>query len=213
MRFLHLPAVRRLLIPVLALLVLVVGGVALWSVEQGVEEGLASWYGGKFQGRRTASGEVFDTNLFTAAHKTLPFGTVVRVTNLETGRSTVVRINDRGPFVPGRIIDLSRAAAAAIGMAGSGVARVRVEVIPRGGSVAVAAEPAYVVQLGAFRDRLNAEAMRREARSRGFPAEVERGAEGIHRVILRHVPAAELEQTRRRLAAAGWTHILARLER
>jgi rare lipoprotein A len=91
------------------------------------EEGLASWYGGKFQGRQTASGEIFDTNQPTAAHKTLPFGTIVRVTNLENGKSTVVRINDRGPFIPGRIIDLSRASALAIGLAGTGVARVRIE--------------------------------------------------------------------------------------
>jgi rare lipoprotein A len=94
------------------------------------QEGLASWYGGKFQGRQTANGEIFDTNKFTAAHKTLAFGTVVKVTHLENGKSTVVRINDRGPFIPGRIIDLSRAAAAAIGLAGKGVAKVRVEELP-----------------------------------------------------------------------------------
>ena len=70
----------------------------------GVEEGLASWYGGKFQGRKTASGERFDTNKLTAAHRTLPFDTVVKVTNLENNRSVEVRINDRGPFVEGRII-------------------------------------------------------------------------------------------------------------
>ena len=85
-----------------------------------LEEGLASWYGGKFQGRLTSSGEVFDTNLLTAAHKTLPFGTLVKVTNLANGRSAVVKINDRGPFVEGRIIDLSRAAAEQIDMVGTG---------------------------------------------------------------------------------------------
>jgi hypothetical protein len=90
-------------------------------------EGLASWYGPGFAGRRTASGEVFDPSLLTAAHKTLPFGTRVRVVNLENGRSVDVRITDRGPFKPGRVIDLSRAAAEAIGMIGSGVAQVRVE--------------------------------------------------------------------------------------
>ncbi|UCF96601.1 MAG: septal ring lytic transglycosylase RlpA family protein, partial [Spirochaetaceae bacterium] len=98
----------------------------LFAFEQ---QGLASWYGGKFQGRQTASGEIFDTNKFTAAHKTLAFGTIVKVTNLENEKSTVVRINDRGPFIPGRIIDLSRAAAAAIGLAGQGVAEVRIEVL------------------------------------------------------------------------------------
>jgi rare lipoprotein A len=79
-------------------------------------EGLASWYGLAFQGRRTASGERFDMNAFTAAHPTLPFGTRVLVRNPRNDRAVVVRINDRGPFVPGRIIDLSHAAARALGM-------------------------------------------------------------------------------------------------
>lgn len=101
-----------------------------------VEEGLASWYGPGFAGRLTANGEVFNPNELTAAHKTLPFGTRVRVTSVRNGRSVVVRINDRGPFKPGRIIDLSRAAAEAIGMVGSGIARVTVaEVTGQAGAV------------------------------------------------------------------------------
>lgn len=93
------------------------------------EVGTASWYGGKFQGRKTANGEIFDTNKFTAAHRTLPFHTEVKVTNLDNGNSTVVRINDRGPFVQGRIIDLSRAAAEELDMIHSGTARVRLEIV------------------------------------------------------------------------------------
>ena len=93
------------------------------------QEGIASWYGGKFQGRTTANGEIFDTNKFTAAHKTLPFGTMVKVTNLENGSTTVVRINDRGPFIPGRIIDLSYAAAKKLKMLKKGTARVKVVVV------------------------------------------------------------------------------------
>ncbi|WP_428293691.1 septal ring lytic transglycosylase RlpA family protein [Hydrogenophaga sp.] len=89
-----------------------------------VERGIASWYGEKFQGRRTASGESFDMNDFTAAHKTLPFGTRVRVRHATTGREVTVRINDRGPFTKGRVIDLSRAAAEAIGIIQAGVAPV-----------------------------------------------------------------------------------------
>lgn len=89
-----------------------------------IEEGFASWYGPGFAGRLTASGEIFDPNELTAAHQTLPFGTRLRVTNTRSGRSVVVRINDRGPFVGDRVIDLSRAAAEAIGMIGSGVAHV-----------------------------------------------------------------------------------------
>ncbi|HIK41738.1 septal ring lytic transglycosylase RlpA family protein [Thermoleptolyngbya sp. M55_K2018_002] len=96
-----------------------------------VASGIASWYGPGFHGNRSASGEVFNQNAMTAAHRYLPFGTQVRVTNLNTGQSVVVRINDRGPFSRGRVIDLSAGAARAIGMIGSGVAPVSLEVIGR----------------------------------------------------------------------------------
>jgi rare lipoprotein A len=89
------------------------------------QQGVASWYGPGFQGKRTANGERFDTNQLTAAHKSLPFGSRVRVTSLINGKQVIVRINDRGPFIPGRIIDLSRAAAQAIGL--SGVKQVKIE--------------------------------------------------------------------------------------
>lgn len=91
--------------------------------------GTASWYGGKFHGRRTANGETYNQHALTAAHRYLPFGTEVVVTNQNNGRSVVVRINDRGPFSGGRIIDLSRQAANQIGMVNAGTARVTVEVI------------------------------------------------------------------------------------
>lgn len=93
------------------------------------ERGTASWYGLKFHGRRTASGERFDMNGFTAAHRTLPFGTLVRVRSLVNGREVEVRINDRGPHVAGRIIDLSRAAAEALGMLGMGMKSVTLSVV------------------------------------------------------------------------------------
>lgn len=93
------------------------------------ERGLASWYGLPFNGRRSANGEIYDMNKFTAAHRTLPFDTVVRVTNLENGLQTEVRITDRGPFVEDRVIDLSYAAARAIGMVGTGTARVRLDIM------------------------------------------------------------------------------------
>jgi rare lipoprotein A len=92
----------------------------------------ASWYGGQHAGRPTASGEIHSLFLRTAAHRTLPFGTVVKVTNLRNGRSSVVRINDRGPFVPGRSIDLSEQAARDLAMTDQGLARVRIEIIPHG---------------------------------------------------------------------------------
>jgi rare lipoprotein A len=91
--------------------------------------GAASWYGGQFHGRTTANGERYDMNGLTAAHRSLPFGTKVRVTNQENGKSVVVRINDRGPYVGKRVIDLSRGAAQKVSMLGSGVAPVRLEVV------------------------------------------------------------------------------------
>ncbi len=93
---------------------------------EAIERGMASWYGEQFHGRRTASGEPFDKHEFTAAHKTLPFGTLVRVRHARTGKEVTVRINDRGPFTRGRVIDLSRAAASAIGLMQTGVAPVLV---------------------------------------------------------------------------------------
>lgn len=91
--------------------------------------GVASWYGPGLHGRATASGEPFDMNGYTAAHKSLPFGSQLLVTSIETGLSVLVRVNDRGPFIAGRELDLSRAAASAIGMVGSGVGRVRIDYI------------------------------------------------------------------------------------
>jgi len=119
-----------------------------------VEEGNASWYGVPFHGRRASNGEVYDMYKLTAAHRTLPFETMVRVTNLNNGKSTVVRITDRGPFVDNRIIDLSLAAAREVDSVGPGVVLVRVEVLSPG------IDPTsgfFTVQVGAFRDRVNAE--------------------------------------------------------
>jgi rare lipoprotein A len=94
-----------------------------------VEEGVASWYGAAHHGRRTASGKRFDMGAMTAAHRSLPFGARVRVTSLATGRAVVVRVNDRGPYAGGRIIDLSRAAAEQLGIVHAGTARVRIEIV------------------------------------------------------------------------------------
>jgi len=121
-----------------------------------MEEGNASWYGIPFHGRHASNGEVYDMHKLTAAHRTLPFDTKVRVTNLSNGKSTIVRITDRGPFVEGRIIDLSMAAAREIDSVGPGVVPVRIEVLS-------AIDPTagfFTVQVGAFRDRGNAERLR-----------------------------------------------------
>jgi len=184
----------------------------LFAYEQ---EGLASWYGGKFQGRQTASGEIFDTNELTAAHKTLAFGTVVKVTNLENGKSTVVRINDRGPFIPGRIIDLSRAAAVAIGAAGNGVAKVRIEELPSdspeaAGIAVVRAPVTYSIQVAAYRNREYAERSLERLRDRGFIATLKKTPEGIYRVLVKDVPESKLQATKQQLQEYGWSDVVAR---
>lgn len=120
------------------------------------EDGVASWYGVPFNGRRTSNGEVYDMHQMTAAHRTLPFNAIVRVTNLGNGKQVNVRINDRGPFVANRIIDLSYSAAEAIGMVGPGTAQVRLDVVagpdPNVGF--------FGVQVGAFQVEENAERLR-----------------------------------------------------
>jgi rare lipoprotein A len=130
------------------------------------QRGLASWYGRDFNGRKTASGETYNMYAMTAAHKTLPLGTWVQVTNLKNGRRATVRINDRGPFVRNRIIDLSYKAAKVLGVVGPGTARVEIRALgrlerDRQGKPSYAAEVYdrgnYTIQVGAFRNRDNAE--------------------------------------------------------
>jgi len=133
------------------------------------ERGIASWYGQKFHGRQTSSREIYDMCSFSAAHKTLPLPSYVRVTNLDNGRSAVVRVNDRGPFHAGRIIDLSFAAAIKLGVDRTGTARVEVEALPGGSDIsaatvaATAAPPPVgagqrqIVQVGAYRELANAQ--------------------------------------------------------
>jgi len=121
-----------------------------------IEEGTASWYGIPFNGRRAANGEIFDMNTLVAAHRTLPFGSILRVTNLNNGRDVQVRVIDRGPFVGDRILDLARAAAVSLDMIGTGTAPVRIELLS-GPNPTVGY---FTVQIGAFADRANAERLR-----------------------------------------------------
>ncbi|HEV3109693.1 MAG TPA: septal ring lytic transglycosylase RlpA family protein [Candidatus Binataceae bacterium] len=115
--------------------------------------GVASWYGPGFNGKHTSSGEIYDQEDLTAASTTLPLGTRALVTNLQNGRSVEVRINDRGPFAKGRKIDLSRAAASALGILNPGTARVRIDVVRQGPESA----PGFFVQVGSFSNSSNAQ--------------------------------------------------------
>jgi rare lipoprotein A len=153
------------------------------------ERGIASWYGEPFHGRRTASGEVYDMYDLTAAHRTLPFATVVRVTRRDTGASVTVRINDRGPFIHGRIIDLSYTAARELGLDIDGIAEVKVEVIRRGSGQRLAPGPDHEVtavctwvQVGAFANTANADRALRQLQAAGEKAVVSQGPKGLSRV-------------------------------
>ena len=182
------------LIAVLLLAVLVFGACGGSRARKGVklpppinprlgwsEVGIASWYGNPYHGRKTANGETYNMNEMTAAHKRLPFDTWLTVKNLSNGKSTRVRINDRGPFVGKRIIDLSRAAAAEIQMIATGTARVRLTVIrpPARSARARAPAPArgsqegrFDIQIGVFASQANARALANRARGKGHSAVV-----------------------------------------
>ncbi len=146
----------------------------LLSADGFVEEGIASWYGKDFHGKTTANGERYDMYGMTAAHKILPFNTQVKVTNLTNGRSIIVRINDRGPFVANRVIDLTHTGASKIGMIGPGTARVRVETV---GSVPAIQNGnimgTFYIQIGAFSRKDNAEKLVATLKSQGLNARLQ----------------------------------------
>ncbi|WP_286831392.1 MULTISPECIES: septal ring lytic transglycosylase RlpA family protein [Kordiimonas] len=150
------------------------------------EVGYASWYGRDFHGKKTANGEIYNMNALTAAHKTLPLPTYVKVTNLENGRTILLRVNDRGPFVKGRIIDISRRGAQLLGFDKQGVTKVRVQAVDEHGRVpklprtqtARSAPPgdAHYIQVGAYSQRENAEIQAGRLKGRGHDARIEQSA-------------------------------------
>lgn len=181
------------------------------------ERGRASWYGKKFQGRTTASGERYDMFKMTAAHKTLPLPSYVRVTNTDNGRSVVVKVNDRGPFHAGRIIDLSYTAAAKLDIIKHGHAEVLIEavepgdeIVPPSAPAAAAAVPAQGwLQVGVYFDPINAIALREELLERRFlNVQVVAGVEDgdtVHRVVVGpFAGSGAAETTRQRLRAGGY---------
>jgi rare lipoprotein A len=142
------------------LIALMVGFAAGCAAPRGavIDAGVASWYGPGFHGNATANGERYDQNAMTAAHRTLPFNTVVRVTNLDNSKSVVVRINDRGPYVDNRVIDLSYAAAREIGMIDAGLARVRLQLIRSDVPLSRTQGPElFTVQVASYSQRSQAE--------------------------------------------------------
>lgn len=203
-------------------------------------EALASFYAEDFHGRPTASGELFDMNALTAAHKTLPFGTMLEVTNLANGKRVIVRVNDRGPFIPNREIDLSRAAAQKLDMITAGVARVSIRkvsgptgqegtiLIRRAGPAAdfettskpakqrtASAKPVsaatWRIQLGSFSHEANATRLVIALRDQGFKPAFEKAASMI-RVVLPGIADTDLSAIRARLDSAGYRDYLVRTE-
>jgi len=195
-----------------------------------VERGVASWYGPKFQGRATASGERYDMYAMTAAHRSLPFGTVLEVRNLDNGKTCRVRVNDRGPFVRGRVVDLSLAAARELDMVGPGTARVELAVVstgmPRPRSpldptpvvasapapirveVSVPDAPVYTVQVGAFSERQRAVTLRDLLAAR-FEGVVVRSDGAWHRVqVGAFDDRADADRQRRALERLGWAALV-----
>ncbi len=171
------------------------------SAEGFWQEGVASWYGTKFHGRETSSGERFDIYKLTAAHRHLPLPTYVRVTNLGNGKSTIVRVNDRGPFHGDRVIDLSYAAAVKLGFHDKGTSRVRIEVVEE-----EQLPEAYIVQAGAFSEFARADASHRELQAltgfRGVVVKVP--TDGFYRVRLGPVPAGQVPRLQALLQAADY---------
>ena len=184
-----------------------------------VERGIASWYGTKFHGRRTSSGEPYDMNAMTAAHPTLPIPTYVQVTNLRNGRKVIVKVNDRGPFLHNRIIDLSYVAAIKLGITDEGTGLVEVRAIdPRAHATEVNNDSTtknsstdLYVQVGAFADRANAERLSQRVGSidPGAAIQVSQGADDnatgpLYRVRIGPLPSVEdVDRLTRKLTNIG----------
>lgn len=188
--------------PILVLVSLAASGCA--STSRVTQSGLASWYGPDFHGKKTANGEVYDQNGLTAAHKTLPFDTIVRVTNLDNGRQVTVRINDRGPYVQGRVIDLSRAAAREIQMIGPGTARVRIEVLKPGGPMPDDLNrEIFSVQVASFTDPEQARKRATELRG-GWVQPARADGQRVYRVMVgRYGNRDQAEEAMRDLKSRG----------
>jgi peptidoglycan lytic transglycosylase len=175
------------------------------------EEGVASWYGGDdgFEGKPTASGEIYDSSKMTAAHRTLPLQSIVDVTSVDSGATARVRINDRGPFLKGRIIDLSREAARQVGILGPGTGRVRLTLVARGATPTPAPSTLpWVVQVGSFADAGRAQSQVERVRATGRAAFLE-AYQGLTRVKVGPYPSrVDAEVVLRALEAAGFEGIV-----
>ena len=172
---------------------------------------VASFYAEQYHGKKTSNGEIFNMNAMTAAHKTLPFGTIVQVTNLSNGKSVQVRVNDRGPFVAGREIDLSKEAARRLDMIGSGTANVRLVVLQ------LPAEKTYRYQFASYNSKESASTFAKQMKNKGFDVKYEiataKNGNTIVRVVIPFVSESSRSSLEQRLKAAGYTNFVVRAEK
>ena len=182
------------------------------------ENGVASWYGGKFNGRKTSNGEIYDMHAMTAAHKTLPMNTMLLIKNLDNGKSTIVRINDRGPFVSGRIVDLSYKAAESLGIARKGLARIQAVALGQEEVAKYNKPPAVIqqdlasgefyIQIAAFTEANNAVKVQKRFKDSGHTAIIYKDFDGeraVHRVqVYAGKTIQNAKRAERSLLDRGW---------
>jgi rare lipoprotein A len=175
-----------------------------------VQKGLASWYGSDFHGKLTSTGEIYNMHAMTAAHKTLPFGAYVRVINLNNGKSIVVRINDRGPFIKGRIIDLSYAAAKKLGLDISGVAPVKIKVLKKYSPKKSSQK--FSIQVGSFISKKNAKILKRKLQKNYrnvYISKIKASSKTFYRVRIKARSVKSAEKIAKKLMKQGYrTNVL-----
>lgn len=191
----------------------------------------ASYYAEKFHGKRTSNGEIFNMNDLTCAHKSLPFNTILKVTNLSNGKTVQVRVNDRGPFVAGREIDLSKAAAKKIGMITSGTAKVKIQIVKMGKNdklsqqtaksaakimekiepkkqVQINSNKMYEIQIGSYSVKDNATKVGQKIKKAGIKNVVLRKSKTNYQVVIKDISGSKVNETKKTLAKIGFTEIL-----
>ncbi len=180
-----------------------------------LETGISSWYGPKFHGRLTANGETYDMDGITAAHRTLPFGTILLVENLDNGKTVQVRVNDRGPYAKNRIIDLSRGAAKRIDMIGPGTARVRLYLIDgdlENSRITDLKVPTYTVQLGSFENKAEAERLSSKIKGSRIENYTVNGKPVFRLFYGLYTDAQKAEKEKQRLSKSGYSGFVKQIE-
>jgi rare lipoprotein A len=198
--------IKKIKYSILALFLLT--NIVIFAYEQ---DGIASWYGPYFHGKKTANGEIFNTYSMTAAHKSLPFGSIVRVISLENGKEVIVRINDRGPFAKDRIIDLSKAAASELDLLSKGTMNVKIILLEKGQNVYHKYENQnYNIQIASFKNENSALELLNNMKEKGFPVVIQKfeSSEIYFRIIIEKINYTELQLYRIKLQKEGYNYLI-----